>query len=241
MLSRKKDTNWTEERVLNLQIQRNFLMVANVIAIFVLFVSLLMIKQLYADREIKPYIIEYDKKSGMLSMVDSSTKKEYTSQEAVKESLFVDYLKQREGLESYSIEAHINKVRIMSSKEIYKSFIENATQDISILQSSGRNSKYDIDITSITYLSPNKVEIKFKKKLIAGDRIISTRYFKVLLVFDFFDLEATVDDLRLNPLGFQITYYRLLEEKILDQNQANGQINNVQSQGAANVVYDNAG
>jgi type IV secretion system protein VirB8 len=212
--------NWYSDRYMSILIQRNFLILFTTIISFGILLCLIIIKNLQETKSIEPYIIEYDKNTGITSVVDTASKKEYTAQEAIKESLLYQYIISREGIKLSTIEETMNYVRVSSAAKVYEDYVKNIAQDLNLLRTSGKVTKFKIDINSITYLSTNKVEIKFTKTLIADDNPINTRKLSTIIVFDFKELDATLDDLRINPLGFQISYYKMSEEKIFQSSQS---------------------
>jgi type IV secretory pathway component VirB8 len=214
-MEQKQKTTWNEDRYLSILIQRNILMILTVFLSLSLLAGLVIIKDLNNKKIIEPYLIEYNETLNQFVAIDSETKKSYTAQEIIKESFITQYIQNREGIKSYLIEENVNKVRVFSAPVIYQDFLKNSKEDIMALSSSGKSSYYAINFTSLTYMSPNKIEVKFQKTLFVGETETWKKNFRVILVFDFYDLELAAEEARINPLGFQVTYYRLIEEKSL--------------------------
>ena len=100
---RKKSTssseemqNWYQDRYASVAIQRNFLLLFSVFVSLALFVCLMVVKSLQEGKASEPYLIEYDKKSGYMTIVEAKSKQEYTAQQAVKESMLLQYISKRE-------------------------------------------------------------------------------------------------------------------------------------------------
>ena len=222
-LKKNKDknsiNNWYEDRYSAILIQRNFLILFSTFMSLSIIIALIVIKNFQENKSIEPFLIEYDKNTGMMTTVDFATKKEYTAQEAVKESYVIQYLKYREVPKLTVIEDIANFVRVMSAPNIYDEYLAQLSQDLALLRNSGKVTDFKINITSMVYLSSSKVDIKFNKILTADDNIVFTKPMRVILNFVFADIDSSIDDLRLNPLGFQINYYKIIEEKnVLNQN-----------------------
>ncbi len=213
----KKEIKWSDERRTSLIIQRNFLLLFVSVLSTAVLISLFLIKKLNDERKVEPYLIEYNKIDGTLAVIDSSTKKEYTAQESVIESLAVEYIKSREGLNMAIIEDNINKIRVFSLKEVYKSFLDEIATKISNMQAMGKNARVNITINSITHLAKNKIEIKFKSQLVNDVSSQNIRYLKAIIVFEFYDGEMIFEDRVLNPLNYQVTFYKIFEEKKVEQ------------------------
>ena len=78
------------------------------------------------------------------------------------------------------------------------------------------------------------------RTLISDDKDIKVEKFKLIMTFQFVDLEATVDDLHLNPLGFQVSYYRVnLEDNVLQKNNTKVFDNNIKTDTIKDTIKDN--
>ena len=201
--------NWYNDRYSSVAIQRNFLLFFSLFVACALLVCLIVIKNLQEGKAAAPYLIEYDKKSGYMTIVESKSKKEYTAQQAVKESMLMQYIYHREAPKLTTIEDDMNYVRVTTSANAYNNYTSNISKDISALRTAGQFAKFEIKVNSMSYLAANRVSIKITKNLVAEDKIVSTMDYNIIASFNFADIEMPIDDLRLNPLGFQITNYRI--------------------------------
>lgn len=234
--SQNKEQGWYEDRYISILIQRNFLILFTTFISLGLLICLVIIKNIYDGNSVEPYILEYDKATGIMTVVESQSKKEYTAQQAIKESLLTRYVENREGINLSNIEETMNYTRVMSHPQIYDEYVKTIGIDLNMLrETGGKIIGFKTELLSITYFSATKVDIKFVKYLIADNKILSTRKFKASISFGFVDLEASVEDLRLNPLGFQVSYYRVIEEKTLEETK----ISNDQSIGNAQNSNNN--
>ena len=201
--------NWYNDRYSSVAIQRNFLLFFSLFVACALLVCLIVIKNLQEGKAAAPYLIEYNKKSGYMTIVESKSKKEYTAQQAVKESMLMQYIYHREAPKLTTIEDDMNYVRVTTSANAYNNYTSNISKDISALRTAGQFAKFEIKVNSMSYLAANRVSIKITKNLVAEDKIVSTMDYNIIASFNFADIEMPIDDLRLNPLGFQITNYRI--------------------------------
>ena len=205
--------NWYNDRYSSVAIQRNFLLLFSLFVAGALLICLIIIKRLQDGKAAAPYLIEYDKKSGYMTIVESKSKKEYTAQQAVKESMLMQYIYHREAPKLTTIEDDMNYVRVTTSVPMYGKYTETISKSISQLRTAGQFARYDIKVNSLSYLAANRVSIKITKNLVADDKVVNSTDYTIIAVFNFADLEMPIDDLRLNPLGFQITSYRVQEVK----------------------------
>ena len=178
---------------------------------------LLFIKSVYDQRSTEPYLIEVDKQTGILTTVESQTKKEYTAQEVIKEYFIVNYVYSRETYSPTDKERNDDNVRIFSAPKVYKTYQSEISKIRSDIAAVGPNAVAYIRIGSISYLTPNRVQIKFSRDVKSPDtdKIVTRKYLGILS-FEFLDLQMSLEDRRQNPLGFQVSSYFTNEEKIFD-------------------------
>ena len=230
--------NWYSERYSSVAIQRNFLLIFSVFISLALLICLIIVKNLQEGKATAPYLIEYDKKTGYMTIVEEKSKKEYTAQQAVKESMVMQYLYHREGIKLTTIEEDMNYVRVNTLSQLYNAYSTNISKDISKLRSAGQVAKYDIKVNSISYLAANRVKVGITKTLVADDVNISSMDYNIVIGFNFAELELPIEDMRINPLGFQVTFYNateiktfkssLLQDKENDTNVSNNNVKNIE-------------
>jgi type IV secretion system protein VirB8 len=206
--------NWYADRYLSIIVQRNFLFLFAAASSIGILVALIIIKNLYEQKSIDPYLIEVDKQSNIITLVEQKTQEEYTAQEAIKEYFFVKYLNAREGFNKSTFDQDMNLIRVLSSKDVYELFMQNADTKRNEIMAIGRNAYATNKIGSISYITPNRVEVRFSKDIISTDDSKQvTKYYVLTIGFNFLNLELSLEDRRLNPLGFQVISYILQEEK----------------------------
>ena len=206
--------NWYSDRYASVSIQRNFLLLFSIIISISVLVCLMVIRSIQEGKSSVPYFIEYDKDSGYTYVVDAQSKQEYTAQQAVKESMIIQYINKREAPRLSTLEDDMNYVRVMSSSKLYESYTRSVISTVSALRKEGLNSKYSIEIKSLTYLSANRVKISFSRILRNdNEQEVSSNDYILTTTFGFSDAETTIDDMRINPLGFQVVSYNLTPVK----------------------------
>ena len=100
--------NWYQDRYVSVAIQRNFLLLFSLFISGALLVCLILIKRFQENKVNDPYLIEYDKKTGYMTVVETKSKKEYTAQQAVKESMLLQYIDRREAPRLVTLEEDMN-------------------------------------------------------------------------------------------------------------------------------------
>ena len=201
--------NWYNERYSAVAIQRNFLMFFTILILIALLVCLVIVKKLQEGKAAAPFLIEYDKNTGFMTIVESQGKREYTAQEAVKEAMLMQYIDHREAPRLSTIEDDINYVRVMTSGRIYNSYTQDAAKKLVELRNAGQISRYSVEVKNMQYMADNRVKMKITRTLEGDGVVVKSEDFDLTVTFGFSSFEMTLDDMRINPLGFQVTAYKL--------------------------------
>ena len=208
--SNKNEKNWYKDKYNSILVQRNFLLVAIMFFSATLLVCVSILSKLQRSDNVKPYIIEYNNNTGILSVVETQSKKEYTAQQAVKESMVIQYINRREAPKLSTIEDDMNYIRVMTSAKLYNDYTKSMSELTGKLRNVGSNAKYSIDITDFSYLNASRVQIKMIRRLYDNNDVeIDSEEYKIIVSFGFSDLILPIEEMRINPLGFQITQYNI--------------------------------
>ena len=206
----KNENNWYKDKYNSIVIQRNFLLIAIIIFSVTLLVCMSILSRLQSNDNVKPYIIEYNSNTGLMSVVETQSKKEYTAQQAVKESMVVQYINRREAPKLSTIEDDMNYIRVMTSSKLYNEYTKSMSELTGKLRNAGSNARYSIDITDFSYLNASRVQIKMTRKLYDNNDVeIDNEDYKIIVSFGFSSLILPIEEMRINPLGFQITQHNI--------------------------------
>lgn len=215
--TKKNKRNWYSDRYIIAILQRNFFFIFAVASSIGMLICLLVIKNLNERKTIEPYILEVDKRTGIPTVVDTISLQQYTSQDIIKEYFIKKYLDAREGYNAATYQSqYYDVIRTMSSVPIYnafKNFIEN--DNASPIKTLGQSGRRVVVISSLVYLGPNKVQIRLSDRSFLGDKMIGEQHYLLTMSFIFANLNLSLEERYINPLGFQVTEYNSLEEKML--------------------------
>ena len=121
----------------------------------------------------------------------------------------MQYIDHREAPRLSTIEDDINYVRVMTSGRIYNSYTQDAAKKLVELRNAGQISRYSIEVKSMQYMAENRVKMKITRTLEGDGVVVKSEDFDLTITFGFSSFEMTLDDMRINPLGFQVTAYKL--------------------------------
>ena len=215
----KKKSNvqdWYSDTVQSIKVQRNILILFILIMLASVLVSGFIMLGANEFKKIVPFVIEIEKKSGTAVLVDPVSVKQYSADKSLIESFLVRYIKARELFHPDTFQYHYyTEVRLLSNANVYNDFrywirISNQDSPINLYANIISSS---IKIKSIQHISTDAVQIRFslnfreKNNSISKDKI-------AFISFGYHNLEMNQDERYVNPLGFQVTSYRVDNEFI---------------------------
>jgi type IV secretion system protein VirB8 len=207
--------NWYKDRYQYVLLQRKLLTFITLVSLAGSLVTVVVIAHLTPLKTVEPFVIQVDQKSGITQTVDPLTVQQLTANEAVNNFFIVQYIRSREGYNINDLARSYNIVRIMSERNhVYPEFVRqadpnNAASNAARLGNSGQRS---IKFQSITYLNPQLLQarILIEEK---GDNVAPAQFHKIVLVgFQYAQMSLTNEERYINPLGFQVTEYRIDED-----------------------------
>ena len=104
-----KDINWNSSRYSTVVAQRNTLLLFTLILLVAISVSILAIFKISTSSTIEPFVIEIDKKSGIVQLVDPVTVKQYSANETLSDYFISEYIKAREVFDPYNYNYSLSK------------------------------------------------------------------------------------------------------------------------------------
>lgn len=210
--------NWYIDRYQHVSVQRNVLAFITITALVALVVVVTILAYITPLKTIEPYVIQVEERSGITQVVDPLKSGEITANEALKNYFILRYLRARE---EYTPNADIlqdaySTVRLMSDPTVFSEFraYVSSTNENSPANRYRDKTRRVIKIKTFTYLEPNRVQIRFRADEISVGmrRISNTEHLIALINFEFTNLELTLQERYINPLGFRVTAYNVAPE-----------------------------
>jgi type IV secretion system protein VirB8 len=204
--------NWYHDRYESILVQRNFLFLLVVFASVLILSSVYVVGEIAANKNIKPFVVEIEDKTGITNLVNPLTRTEFTSNQALNSYFIMQYIRSRETYDAMTYQYNYQTItRLYSEREIYANFWSNMQSDknnpISVY---GKNNSTLLKLRSIQFPEDNKAQVRFTLVENAGQK---RSYPKIVtLIFEYKELDLTIDERQVNPLGFQVTQYRIDDE-----------------------------
>ncbi|ABD44475.1 type IV secretion protein VirB8 [Anaplasma phagocytophilum str. HGE1] len=207
--------DWYHDRYGSVVVQRNILLLLVVLSVFCIAVSTFVIFRIGKTRTIEPFVVEIEKKSGITTLVNPMTVKQYSADEVLSNYFIVEYIKARELYDPNNFQYnYYTRVRLLSSQETYSEFRSwirpsNPSSPMTLYSDVVSGA---LKVRSLQHLEGGQVQVRFTMEFVNHSGSIVKRDRIATLSFRYSSLEMTEQDRQVNPLGFQITYYRADDE-----------------------------
>lgn len=227
--------NWYEDRYQTVVVQRNFLVILIIISTIGSILATLGIIEVTSSKKIEPFVIEIEEKTGITNVIRPFLREKLNDDEVLKRYFLYKYIVARESYNQSTYKNDYYKVvRLLSGQNTYSSFREKLRSgEIDTIQSSirSRGHRRDVEVLSIndrshlntggkkgkkgeetlTYL------VNFKATTVVSRGKSFTRRYSAIVDFSYRDLEKTLSELSVNPLGFTVTRYTVNSETFIDK------------------------
>ena len=210
-----KTKNWYYDKYITANIHKNILLIITILLSIGIFISLILVKYVYENKSVEPYIIKIDPKSGRATIVETESKKVYTAAEVLREAFVVRYIKSREGYNPATTKEDQNQIRLMTTKDAYSVYQGSSiNKNADSIPKNRTGSNIEVFVRSLVFTGPKSAEVKITKRYTQDGGVWQKKFFRVRIFYDFYDLDLSLEDRYLNPLGFQVAIYEAIEEKV---------------------------
>lgn len=211
--SLKKVKNWYTDRYQYVLVQRNILAVITLLGLAAALIATFSTHELAPLKSVKPFVIAIDQKTGATEVVNSTQIQELEANEAVKRYFLVKYIRAKESYDPNIFQENYNVVRLLSSRSVfnaYKLFMD-PKNSYSPATRYARHSKRIVKVKSITFINPTTAQIRVM--ISSEGRLLEAEKPMVIWAsFEFTNLDLSLEERYVNPLGFRVTSYRVDEE-----------------------------
>lgn len=215
--------SFEDEVFFQLRSQRNRWMIVAVLALMLAVVAMGTVAALLPLKETKPFVVMVDRTTGEAEKVVQIRPANLEEQEAVRQAELVSYVIDRETYDVTDNQTRIPDVLTRSQEQARSSLVslwtkgnDNYPPDIY-----SNRSRLLVKIISITLLTDETAQVRFRKKLeTEGERTVE-RDFVATVGFEFQPrVERNLEDVWKNPLGFAVSSYRVDAETLNERRQS---------------------
>jgi len=209
--------SWYADRYQTVLVHRNLFIWLTIISFLGITVSVLAVIQVTSSKSIKPYIVEIGDNTGITSVADPVVSVEqFTYQEALRHYFIKKYIKARETYDPATYNYNYNTVvRELSADGVYSEFTRSVRQATPL--GSGNDGLINIKIKSVKEITPSPdykgyaVIVRFLQTKTVGG-VPNTEHLAATINYQY-SIEGN-EDKSVNPMGFQVTSYRVDEESL---------------------------
>lgn len=167
-------------------------------------------------KTVEPYVIKVDNDTGA-TQVERPLDATVDADEAMERFFLRQYVNARERYGWFSVEADFNRIRLMSTNDVFQQYARIVQSENGPLKVLGENGRAVVDINSITFLDLSETQqtaqVRFEKKFQtpAGKEAIARKgaNWIATIAFDYSKSDMTKAERNVNPLNFRVTDYRL--------------------------------
>ena len=161
----------------------------------------------------EPYVVTVDRSTGYLELTKGLEDGKLTEDRAITEANLVKYVSLREQYNPPILEKNYRSVLIMSDSfalEEYQSLWEAQNPNNPSVKLGG-DAFVDIKIKSVSFINDKTASVRFIRETIKNDRIRSSDW-NAIIQFRYSQKPMQMKHRFSNPLGFQVTNYRINPE-----------------------------
>ncbi len=205
----KRLRNWYEERYDNITVQRNLLFLLLLILLCLSIVSIGVVAYVINTKRFDPFVIQIDDTTGIAKVVNPISSSVLSGNEALAQYFIKRYIIARETYNPVDFSTEAKRiVRLLSANSIYwdyRGYLKNEAVDPTIKYGQ-KNTTYLV-VKSWSKLADNKYIMRFSINETAGAMKVFNKI--AVVEFQYLPMELTESDKDVNPVGFQVTGYRM--------------------------------
>ena len=206
--TKSKVKSWYSNRYQIVVVQRNILLLFTLVSMFSVAIAVIFVKNIMSSKSLEPYVIEVEEKSGIATVVDQMTAQSFTGNQMIVKYFINQFVHAASGYNAKTYEEDDVKVRLLSTQGVYSDFRNRINaRDL------GPDSAMAVRVKSVQFTDANNVQIRILRQInIKGseptskDEVISMNFYFAP------DMNLSMEERLINPLGFQVGKYAITEE-----------------------------
>lgn len=210
--------NWYRDRYEAVVTQRNVVAGFAICCAVLVLITVTIIMILLPTKTVIPFVIQVDEESGVVETMDPKSQQQITADEALLKYFVVKFLRARESYDSNTLENDVSVVRLMSTRPIFREYMDEVVNPKrkSYYSQLGTESIRTVSIKSIQFLDASLASVRLsitQKRRYSTDKPTVTHHV-ALVKFEIANLDLTLEEMTVNPVGFRVVDYKLEEENL---------------------------
>ena len=203
--------SWSEDRLAAAERSlRIAWLVAGGAALIALVLAFALVALIPLKRDV-PYTLLVDLQTGYVQALHPFDGETVTADSALTRSFLVQYVIGREGYDVDSLQEDYRKVGLWSADQAREDYMAlmRPSNPLSPQASLPRRSTVDVQVRSVSSLSPNTAMVRFSTvRTDPGARAQTAQHWAAVVSYRYTNAEMSAEDRLTNPLGFQVIRYR---------------------------------
>lgn len=208
--------SWETERIVAMRRSARTAWYVASAACVVAVVAVIAVAGLTPLKQVEPFVIRVDNATGIVDVVSDMKDAPKTYANAVTRYFAARYIYAREGYSRPLASTYYNRVGLMSDGRVAQAyFAEFAPQNPqSPLHLYGDSASVKAGIVSISFLDKDLLSIRFTKTVTKANQPPAITHWISTMKFRYSKAPMKESDRLVNPLGFQVTEYRVAPEVV---------------------------
>ena len=218
-MSKKRDdyydkaSTWDQEIIANALLSKKRAWIFAFICMGISILSLLTLILILPLKTFEPYVVTVDRSTGYLEVSKGLKDLTLSEDEAVTEANLVKYVSLREQYNPAILQQNYEAVANMSDEQALKEYRElwaenNPNNPSRKMRDRG---SIDIKIKSVSFINDKTASVRFLREVRESDRLKMSEW-NAIIQFRYSQKPMQMKDRFSNPLGFQVTNYRVNPE-----------------------------
>jgi type IV secretion system protein VirB8 len=199
--------NWYSNRYQIVLIQRNILLILTALSIFSVSVAIFFVKNTISSKSLEPYLIQVEEKTGIPTVVKQMTAEEFTGNSLIRQYFINQFVQSAMGYDPATYKQDADKVRLFSTPAVYADFRKRINA-----RELGPNSDIQVRIKSIQFPSNSTAQVRVARQTTISSSDQQVKNEIITIEFYFADVNLSLEDRLINPLGFQVSKFLIAEE-----------------------------
>ncbi len=204
---------WEQEIIANAFQSKNRAWLIAFFCMGVAILSLLTLLLILPLKTFEPFVVTVDRSTGYLEVTKGLYQGNLTQDEAITQSNLVKYISLRESYNPSILRENYDQVSLMSQANALKEYQQlwnaNNSNNPSIIY--GRKAAIDIKIQSVSFINDKTASVRFQRELKENNQT-KVSYWTAVIDYHYSQKPSKMAERFLNPLGFQVTSYRVNPE-----------------------------
>ncbi len=223
MLGKSQDTSlqryfkdgetWEQEIIANAFQSRSRAWFLSFFCMGIALLSLITLLLILPLKTFEPYVVTVDRNTGYLEVTKGLYQGNLTQDEAITQANLVKYVSLRESYNPSILRENYDILSLMSQgvDVLVYQIMWNGKNPHNPSMVLGRKAAIDIKIQSVSFLNDKTASLRFQRELKENNQT-KVSYWTAIIDYQYVQKPVKMEDRFLNPLGFQVTNYRVNPE-----------------------------